>query len=153
MRSLSHSKGKSSRTTAFVAVVFLSEAAWNFGCGSAGAPPPPLPPPAIVVTVMPANGSVVLGNQTTFMATLTNTADTVVSWSVNSVPGGNTTLGTITSAGLYTAPAELDAESGKRGTRRIASLSSHGNEQRASRYGDSLEPLGCGVRRRVRSGG
>ena len=107
MRSLSHSKGKSSRTTAFVAVVFLSEAAWNFGCGSAGAPPPPLPPPAIVVTVMPANGSVVLGNQTTFMATLTNTADTVVSWSVNSVPGGNTTLGTITSAGLYTAPADL----------------------------------------------
>jgi hypothetical protein len=106
MRSLSHSKGKPSRTTAFVAVTFLSEAAWNFGCGSAGAPPPP-PPPAIVVTVTPANGSVVLGNQATFTAAVTNTTDTAVSWNVNTVPGGNTTLGAINSAGVYTAPADL----------------------------------------------
>jgi hypothetical protein len=108
MRSLSHSKGKSFRATAFVAVVFLSEAAWNFGCGSAGGvSSPPPPPPAILVTVTPANGSVVLGNQATFTASVTNTADTVVSWSVNTVLGGNSTLGTITSAGVYTAPADL----------------------------------------------
>jgi hypothetical protein len=33
--------------------------------------------------------------------------DTAVSWSVSGVPGGNATLGTITSGGLYTAPADL----------------------------------------------
>ncbi len=106
MRSLSHSKGKSSRTTTIVVVAFLAEGAWNFGCGSASAPPPP-PPLAIEVTVTPANGSVVLGNQATFTATVTNTTDTAVSWSVNGVPGGNTTLGTISSAGVYTAPTDL----------------------------------------------
>jgi len=61
----------------------------------------------IEVTVKPATGSLVLGGQTTFTATVTNTIDTAVSWSVNGVPNGNTTLGTITSAGTYTAPADL----------------------------------------------
>ncbi len=55
----------------------------------------------------PANTSVVLGGQTTFTATVTNTTDTAVSWSVNAVPGGSTALGTINSAGVYAAPADL----------------------------------------------
>ncbi len=84
------------------------EGAWTLGCGSAGAPPPPPPPPpSITVTVTPANGSVVLGGQATFTATVTNTTDTVVSWSVSGVPGGSAALGTITSAGVYNAPADL----------------------------------------------
>ncbi len=57
--------------------------------------------------MMPASASVVLGNQATFTATVTNTTDTSVSWSVNSIPGGNVSLGTITFAGVYTAPADL----------------------------------------------
>lgn len=64
-------------------------------------------PPTIEVTVKPASGSVVLGGQATFAATVTNTTDTAVSWSVNGVPGGNATLGTITSLGVYTAPTDL----------------------------------------------
>ena len=90
-------------------IAALAAGAWLFGCGAGGAsqPPPPPPPPSIEVTVTPANGSVVLGNQATFTATVTNTTDTAVSWSVNSVPGGNATLGTITSAGVYIAPADL----------------------------------------------
>jgi hypothetical protein len=89
-------------------IALFAEGAWTLGCGSAGAPPPPPPPPpSIAVTVTPANGSVLLGNRATFTATVTNTTDTAVSWSVNSVPGGNATLGTITSAGVYTAPADL----------------------------------------------
>ena len=107
MRSLSHSKGRQSRTTTIVVFALLAEWAWSLGCtaGSVSAPPPP--PPTIVVTLTPTNASVVLGNQTTFTATVTNTADTVVSWSVNTVLGGNSTLGTITSAGVYTAPPDL----------------------------------------------
>jgi hypothetical protein len=80
------------------------------GCGSSGSgsPPPPLPPPpAIVVALTPTSSSVLLGNSQTFLATVTNTTDTTVEWTVNGVSGGNTTLGTISSAGLYTAPIDL----------------------------------------------
>ncbi len=107
MRSLSQSNERFSTRTILV-VAFFAEGAWTLGCGSAGAlPPPPPPPPSIAVTVTPANGSVLLGNQTPFTATVTNTTDTTVSWSVNSLSGGNATLGTITSAGIYTAPIDL----------------------------------------------
>ena len=62
-----------------------------------------------MVTVKPTTGSVVLGNPLTFTATVTNTADTAVSWSVSGIAGGNATVGTITSAGVYTAPGDLPA--------------------------------------------
>jgi hypothetical protein len=62
-----------------------------------------------VVIVAPTTGSVVLGNQLTFIATVTNTSDTSVSWSVSGIAGGNSAVGTITSAGIYTAPADLPA--------------------------------------------
>ncbi|MGC0774900.1 MAG: hypothetical protein WB543_18335 [Candidatus Acidiferrum sp.] len=38
---------------------------------------------------------------------MTNTTNTSVSWSVNGIPNGSTSTGTITTAGLYTAPADL----------------------------------------------
>src|SRR5258706_15040213 len=75
------------------------------GCGAGSAPPPP--PPLIEVTVKPATGSWVLGVQMAFTAAVTTTTDTAVSWSVNGVPNGDTALGTITSAGVYAAPADL----------------------------------------------
>jgi len=50
---------------------------------------------------------VLLGNSLTFTANVTNTSDTTVSWGVSGVAGGNNTVGTITSAGVYTAPADL----------------------------------------------
>ena len=39
-----------------------------------------------------------------FSATVTNSTNTSVNWSVNGIAGGNSTVGTISSAGLYTAP-------------------------------------------------
>ncbi len=80
------------------------------GCGGGGASPvsPPPPPAAsISVAVTPPSGSVVLGNQSTFTATVSNATDTSVSWSVNGVAGGSSAVGTITLAGVYTAPADL----------------------------------------------
>lgn len=80
------------------------------GCGGGGAStggPPPPPPPSIAVTVSPTSGSVVLGNQMTLTATVTNTTDTSVNWLVNGVAGGNAAVGTITAGGVYTAPADL----------------------------------------------
>jgi hypothetical protein len=57
--------------------------------------------------VTPTTGSVLLGNSQTLSATVTNTADTSVTWSVNNISGGSPSMGTITSAGLYTAPTDL----------------------------------------------
>jgi hypothetical protein len=87
-------------------------ALWLLGCGggpaSVSSPPPSAPPPpSVTVTVTPTTGSVLLGNSQTLNATVTNTADTSVTWSVNNIPGGSQSMGTITAAGLYTAPIDL----------------------------------------------
>ena len=68
-------------------------------CGSSAPPPPP-----ITVTVTPATATVSPGASTQFMATVTGTTNTAVTWGVNGTPGGSAAAGTITSSGLYTAP-------------------------------------------------
>lgn len=84
--------------------VFL--AACGGGGGGSSTPPPP-PPPTITVTVSPNSGSVLLGETLPFSATVTNTTNTAVSWSVNGVSGGSAQVGTISADGLYAAPADL----------------------------------------------
>jgi len=89
-------------------LTLLAAGAWTLGCGGGGAVAPPPPPPlSITVSVAQSSGSVALGNQVTFTATVTNTTDTTVGWSVNNIAGGNSTVGTISSTGAYTAPADL----------------------------------------------
>ncbi|HEX4546208.1 MAG TPA: hypothetical protein VH110_07580, partial [Candidatus Acidoferrum sp.] len=110
MRPLPLSNGKRLRKARLGFIALLTAGAWLQGCGGGGAgTPPPPPPPSIVVTVTPTSGSVVLGNQLTFTAAVTNTTDTSVSWSVGGIAGGNSAVGTITTAGFYTAPADLPA--------------------------------------------
>ena len=91
--------------------------ALTHGCGSvttsSPAPPPPnptptpTPPASVSVTISPNSASVLLGNTQAFSATVANASDATVTWSVNGVPGGNATTGLITTAGLYSAPADL----------------------------------------------
>lgn len=64
-------------------------------------------PPAISVTVSPKTASVVTGLTQQFSATVANSSNTSVTWQVNNVTGGNATTGTISAAGLYTAPATV----------------------------------------------
>jgi hypothetical protein len=45
-----------------------------------------------------------------FAASVTDTPNTAVSWQVNKVKGGNATLGTISSAGVYTPPATVSVQ-------------------------------------------
>ncbi|MBZ5702329.1 MAG: hypothetical protein LAN84_10825 [Acidobacteriia bacterium] len=59
------------------------------------------------MSLTPGSASILLGNMQAFTATVSGTSDTAVSWTVNGVPGGNSTVGTISAAGLYTAPADL----------------------------------------------
>jgi hypothetical protein len=65
--------------------------------------------PAILVEVCPAADSVQAGGSATFAATLANTTNAAVAWEVNGLAGGNATVGTITSAGVYSAPASVPA--------------------------------------------
>jgi len=61
--------------------------------------------PTISVAVSPGTASVQLGNSQTFGATVSGTANTAVTWSV---PGGAAN-GSVTSAGVYAAPAVMPA--------------------------------------------
>jgi len=62
---------------------------------------------SINVMVTPASATVQVGANYQFMATVTGTMNTDVTWQVNTIQGGNDTVGTITSMGLYTAPAQV----------------------------------------------
>src|ERR1700675_2894510 len=79
------------------------------GCGGLVGSGPTPPPPQVTVTVAPASASVPLGEPQTVTATVSNSANTAVAWSVNGNPGGNATVGTVDAGGVYTAPANLPA--------------------------------------------
>src|SRR5207253_1780080 len=53
----------------------------------------------------PTSATVAARGTQQFTATVQNTGNTAVTWQVNGVTGGNATVGTISSSGLYTAPA------------------------------------------------
>jgi hypothetical protein len=80
----------------------------NAGCSSAGGGIVKAPPPQeITVTVTPPSGTILLGATLSFTATVLHTSDTSVMWSVNNIPGGAPQVGTISSSGLYSAPARV----------------------------------------------
>jgi hypothetical protein len=66
--------------------------------------------PAVSVTLNVHTASVKTGQTQQFSATVTNTTNTAVMWQVNGIVGGNSTFGTITAAGLYTAPNSLPTQ-------------------------------------------
>lgn len=88
--------------SAFAFCVFFASCG---GGGGSSSPPPPSP--EITVTVTPASGSVLLGETLSFSATVSNSSNTSVSWSVNGIPGGSAQAGIISADGLYTAPGDL----------------------------------------------
>lgn len=61
----------------------------------------------IVVTVTPKAVTIGAGNTTQLLATVTGTTDTDVTWSVNNIPYGNSTVGAIDGDGNYTAPNNI----------------------------------------------
>jgi len=85
----------------FVAASFLAA---QVGCSSSNGGGSPSAP---TVTVTSSASTVLLGNQVQFTAQVTGTTNTAVTWSVNGVAGGNSTVGTISASGVYTAPGDL----------------------------------------------
>ena len=58
----------------------------------------------VVVTVAPKTATLRTGAQQQFTATVTGALNPAVTWTVNTIAGGNSTVGTISATGMYTAP-------------------------------------------------
>ena len=65
------------------------------------------PVPQITVMVTPASATVGPGQSKQFFDSVTGTTNTAVTWQVNGTTGGNSTVGTISTNGLYTAPNSI----------------------------------------------
>ncbi len=64
--------------------------------------------PAVMVAVCPTTATFqAAAAAQSFVAYVANTTNTAVNWQVNGVAGGNSTVGTVSSAGLYTPPASV----------------------------------------------
>ena len=78
------------------------------GCGGVfhpGSSAPEKPSPRVAIT--PVTSELRVGAKMQFSATVSNTTNQAVSWSVNGIAGGNSTIGKVDSSGLYQAPAVL----------------------------------------------
>jgi len=72
-------------------------------------PPPPPTITSVAAACVPASIQTSATSQCTATVAGTGSFSTAVTWSVGGVAGGNSTLGTISSAGLYTAPSAVPA--------------------------------------------
>jgi hypothetical protein len=63
------------------------------------------PPATVSVSISPSNASLQVAGSQQFAAAVSGTTYTSVNWLVSGVLGGNSSVGTISSSGLYTAPA------------------------------------------------
>ena len=98
-------------------------------------------PPPVEVALCPASAAVPAGGGTqSFAATLANTSDTGIVWQVNGIDGGNATVGTISSTGVYTAPASMPAT----GVVTVTALAAADNSATASAKLTVTAPPGSG---------
>lgn len=61
----------------------------------------------VSVAVAPQSPNVVVNQTVAFQATVTGSSNTAVTWQVNGITSGNSTVGTINTSGTYTAPATV----------------------------------------------
>jgi hypothetical protein len=64
-------------------------------------------PLSVSVSISPLNASVQVGQSQQFSATVSGASSGVVNWLVSGVLGGNSTVGTISTTGLYVAPQSV----------------------------------------------
>jgi uncharacterized protein (DUF1800 family) len=74
----------------------------------------------VTISISPTTQTLRLDQTRQFTATVNNTTNKAVTWAVGGVVGGNSTLGTISTSGLYTPPAVLP--SGNSVTVRVTSV-------------------------------
>ena len=66
---------------------------------------------ATVVTLSPGYTNLGVSATLQYSVTVTGLATTTVTWEINGIVGGNSTLGTISTSGLYTAPSKIPTAS------------------------------------------
>lgn len=66
---------------------------------------------SVSVAVSPATASVVTGTSIPLSAKVSGTTNWSITWTVNGVAGGNSTVGTINTVGVYTAPSSVPTPS------------------------------------------
>ncbi|SRR6266481_1779958 len=79
-------------------------------CGRGGGNPGSSPQQIVSVSVNPPSGFtgfIGITQTLQFTAGVTGTTNTGVTWAVNSIAGGNSSVGTMSSSGLYTAPNQI----------------------------------------------
>jgi uncharacterized protein (DUF1800 family) len=86
-----------------ILILFMTASCALTPAGYTSSNPNP-PPDDTTLTISPGNASIRAGSAQTFVPSITTSP---LTWSVNGTAGGSATLGTITSAGVYTAPATL----------------------------------------------
>ncbi len=94
--------------------ILLSVALIETGCGGTSpasttnnSPASTSPSGAVSVTVSPGAASVRVGASQSFSTQVSGSSNQTVSWQVNGTPAGGSLTGTISAAGVYTAPSTL----------------------------------------------
>ena len=67
--------------------------------------------PAQSITISPGYTTIGVNQTVQYTKSTSGLSPETVTWNVHNIPGGNSTYGTITPAGLYTAPATIPADS------------------------------------------
>src|SRR6478672_10717238 len=88
-----------SRLTSAAAIAVLAFLAVS--CGGSSKPKS--------VTVVPMSATLNPGGTQQFTANVQGTSDSGVTWSVNGIAGGNSSDGTVSPTGLYTAPTSISS--------------------------------------------
>ncbi len=108
LRVLTFNRSEREHMRKFLLIVCLLQVIVS-GCGNNNKTQTPTPTPTqpVTVSVAPSTATVRTGATQQFTATVQNSGNTAVTWQVNGLAGGNSTVGTINSSGLYTAPAAV----------------------------------------------
>ena len=93
---------QSSARGTLIALFFVLVLSSLMGCGGGS---PALP--NVTITISPSVVTLGLGGEQQFTPSISGTTNSNVTWEVNGVTGGNATIGTISSTGLYKAPAAV----------------------------------------------
>jgi serine protease len=95
----------------------------------------------VTVAVSPGTATLHAGGTQLFTAKVTNTSNIVVTWLVNGTAGGSSSVGTITAAGVYTAPSTVSATM----TVTVKAISAaDGSQSGSATVTDSPQPAGGG---------
>jgi len=94
-----------------IQILCLMAAAWMVACasnsGASTAERTGRIPTTVQLSIAPSSASVRAAGAQQFSVTASGTSNSTAIWSVNGVAGGNSTIGTINSGGLYVAPQTL----------------------------------------------